>query len=408
MKCPTDVLIAGAGIGGLTAALALAQKGFRVRIFEQATELGEVGAGLQIAANGTHVLQKLGLEQELEGIGFKPVAATMRLGRSGATVFTTPLGEQAREKYGAWYHHVHRGDLHRILREKAAGNPDISIELGRGVTGFADDGTTVTASLQDGTTVSGDALIGADGIHSKVREGVCGIDKPRFTGNVAWRLVVPADRLPEGLIPSEATVWTGPRGHVVTYYIRSGELVNFVGVIERDDWQVESWLESGDIGELKRDFAPWCATVQTLIAAADEKDCFKWALFDRDPVHQWSKGRVTLLGDACHPMLPFMAQGACMAIEDAWVLAHWLRELEDAEAAFVAYETERSKRTGRVQLAARANARRFHKGALLGQLATYGPMWLAARLAPQVMSKPFEWLYGHDVTLVPRRQTTID
>jgi 2-polyprenyl-6-methoxyphenol hydroxylase-like FAD-dependent oxidoreductase len=398
LRKPEHILVAGAGIGGLTAALSLADKGFQVSIFERASAMGEVGAGLQVSANGTHVLEKLGLGSALERIGFKPEAATLRLGQSGREVFSNPLGDVARGRYGAWYHHVHRADLHRVLADAVEANANIKLVLGKAVESFRDDGETVSLALSDGGSAEGDALIGADGIHSVVREGLFGKERPRFTGNVAWRLLVPTADLPENLIPPHATVWTGPKGHAVTYYVRGGELVNFVGVIERHDWQVESWLETGEVSELQRDFAPWCQTIHTLLEAANEDTCFKWALFDRDPMKHWSKGRVTLLGDACHPMLPFMAQGACMAIEDAWVVATWIDELQDAEAAFIAYETERSKRTGRVQLAARANAKRFHKGQALSQLSTYGPMWIAAKMAPDLLNKPFDWIYQHNVT----------
>jgi salicylate hydroxylase len=398
MSKPTGILVAGAGIGGLTAALACAQNNLKVAVVERASELAEVGAGLQIAANGTHVLERLGLGAALENIGFRPEAATLRLGQSGRTVFSNPLGEAARERYGAWYYHVHRADLHRILAEAANANPNIDLKLGKAVTGFVETEGLVSAALSDGNSICAGALIGADGIHSSVRETLFGKDAPRFTGNVAWRLLVPTENLPVGLIPPHATVWTGPKGHAVTYYVRGGELVNFVGVVEREDWQVEGWLESGDISELKRDFAPWCSTIHQLIDAADESTCFKWALFDRDPLPSWSKGRVTLLGDACHPMLPFMAQGACMAIEDAWVLATELGKSDDPAQAFLAYEAQRKKRTARVQMAARANAKRFHKGAPLGQLGTYGPMWLAARVKPDLLNKPFDWIYGANVT----------
>ncbi len=398
MSDPKEILIAGAGIGGLTTALTCAQKGMQVTVLERASELGEVGAGIQVAANGTHVLEQLGLGDELASIGFRPEAATLRLGQSGRTIFSNPLGPAAQERYGAWYYHVHRADLHRILAERVDADPNINLQLGSAVTGFEEGEGSVTATLSDGSTMSATALIGADGIHSVVRETLFGPDAPRFTGNVAWRLLVPADRLPAGLIPPHATVWTGPKGHAVTYYVRGGDLINFVGVIERADWQVEGWLESGDITELKRDFAPWCSTIHLLIDAADEATCFKWALFDRDPMPSWSRGRVTLLGDACHPMLPFMAQGACMAIEDAWVVATELSKTDDPATAFLAYEGQRKKRTARVQMAARANAKRFHKGAPAGQLATYGPMWLAAWIKPDLLNKPFDWIYGEDVT----------
>ncbi|MEQ9519413.1 MAG: FAD-dependent monooxygenase [Parvibaculum sp.] len=398
MTEPKHILIAGAGIGGLTTALACAKGGNTVAVFESVDVLGEVGAGLQIAANGTKVLQALGLGDALEGFGFKPRAATMRLGRSGRVIFSNPLGDAAQRRYGAPYYHVHRADLHRILFDAALRDARIQLHLGAKVEEFEDEGAQVRVILKQGDTVSGDALIGADGIHSRVREGLFGPESPRFTGNVTWRLLVPTKDLPHGLIPPEATVWTGPRGHAVTYYVRGGELVNFVGVIEREDWQVESWLEAGDLAEMKADFAPWCATIQKLLAAAKPDACFKWALFDRDPLPYWSKGRVSLVGDACHPMLPFMAQGACMAIEDAWVLAHELSSGMNVEAALLTYEAKRKKRTARMQIAARANAKRFHQATLSGQMLNYGPLWLAGRVSPGLLNKPFDWIYGEDVT----------
>lgn len=392
------ILIAGAGIGGLAAALALARRGHDVAVFERADTLGEVGAGIQISPNGAHVLEALGVGAALDDISFRPEAATLRLGRSGRVIFSNPLGETARARYGAWYHHVHRADLHRILAEAVAAHPATAIYLNAELASFEQTDRGVTVRFTDGATEAGDVLIGADGIHSAVRRELFGVDAPRFTGNLAWRLLVPAARLAPGLIPPEASVWTGPSGHAVTYYVRRGELVNFVGVVERSDWQVESWTERGSLADLKGDFAPWCDTIQMLIDAAEDTECYKWALFDRDPMPVWSKGRATLLGDACHPMLPFMAQGACMALEDAWVLSACLSEERGPARALAAYESRRKSRTARVQLAARANTRRFHQGSFPGQLATYGPMWLAARLAPGKIQSALDWLYGVDVT----------
>ncbi len=392
------ILVAGGGIAGLSVALACAKHGYDITLVEQASEPGEVGAGLQIAANGTKVLHALGLGDALDNIGFRPRAATMRLGRSGRTVFSNPFGDVATARYGAPYYHVHRADLHRILHQAALQQPNIKLRYGTRVERFTDDGTHVHLHLDEGAMQAGNALIGADGIHSRVRESLFGEEEARFTGNVAWRMLVPTHELPKDLIPPEATVWTGPGGHVVTYYVRGGALVNFVGVVERDDWQVESWLETGDIAEMKNDFAPWCETIQLLLGAAKQETCFKWALFDRDPLPQWSRGRVTLAGDACHPMLPFMAQGACMALEDAWVLARSLKEGETIAAGFQTYEHKRKRRTARVQRTARANAKRFHQGRLPGQLLNYGPLWLAGSTRPSLLNLPFDWIYGEDVT----------
>ena len=206
----------------------------------------------------------------------------------------------------------------------------------------------------------GALLIGADGIHSSIRAQLFGAAAPRFTGNVAWRGLVPAERLPRGLVDPVATVWMGPGKHFVHYYVRGGALVNCVCVVEKAGWEVESWTQRGDHVELKRDFAGWHGTVAALIDSMDADACFKWALFDRPPMPKWSDGRVTLLGDACHPTLPFMAQGAAMAIEDAAVLARCVDGADDVGKALTRYESLRRSRTSRIQLGSRGNAKLFH------------------------------------------------
>jgi salicylate hydroxylase len=217
----------------------------------------------------------------------------------------------------------------------------------------------VTVRTEAGT-FTGAALIGADGIHSIIRDGLFGPESPTFTGNVAWRGLVPADRLPEGLVNPVAGVWWGPGKHFVHYFLRGGELVNCVCVVEKEGWEIESWTEHGDHAELKRDFTGWHPTIQTLIDNMDPDACFKWALFDRPPMLAWSTGRVTLLGDACHPTLPFMAQGAAMAIEDAAVLSRSLAKAETVAEGLARYESLRKARTAGVQKGSRRNARVFH------------------------------------------------
>ena len=310
-----NVLVVGGGIGGVTAALCFARCGFDVQVFEQAAEFGAVGAGIQLTPNATRVLHDLGLEEALREVAFLPEAVEMRDWNSGRMLTSNPLGAQLVADYGFPYYHVHRADLMGVLVNAAQAHPGIRLQNSAEVTNIDTNATGVSLEVA-GTHYPGALLIGADGIHSTVRSDLFGPQAPRFTGNVAWRGLVPADRLPKGLVHPVASVWWGPHKHFVHYYVRGGALVNCVCVVEKDGWEVESWNERGDHSELKSDFAGWHETVQVLIDNMDPEECFKWALFDRPPMTRWSRGRVTLLGDACHPTLPFMAQGAAMAIED--------------------------------------------------------------------------------------------
>lgn len=389
-------LVIGGGIGGVTAALCLRAQGIDVELFERADTLSEVGAGIQLSPNGMKVLARLGLDARAEAMAFRPEALEMRLGTSGTQVFSIPMGEGARARYGAPYLHIHRADLMALLSDALAATAPGAVHLGRHLTGLDQDADRVTARFADGSTATGDVLIGADGIHSQVQATLFGASPARFTGNVAWRLVVPADDRLRALVPPTATIWVGPGRHAVTYWLRRGELVNFVGIVEQQGWQKEGWTEPGDIADLRHDFAGWAEPVTEIIARAQA--CHRWALFDRDPMARWGEGRATLLGDACHPMLPFLAQGAVMAIEDAWVLARNLATHAPVPAALRTYAQARQPRTARVQLGARAQMGRYHQRTVLGQLATYGPMWLAARMAPGKVRSMQDWLYKVDVT----------
>lgn len=389
-------LVLGAGIGGLAAALSLRHAGIDVDVHERSEALGEVGAGIQVSPNGVKVLQRLGLDEGLRDIAFEPEALEMRMGNSGLAVFSIPIRRIAAERYGAPYFHVHRADLHDLLARTLQQRASSALNLGHALETLRQDGNGVEARFGGGVTARGDLLVGADGIHSAVRKALHGDERPRFTGNVAWRLVVPATPELKRLVPPCATIWVGPGRHAVTYYLRRGELVNFVGVVERDTWREEGWTQKGSADELRSDFAGFAAPVKAVLEHAS--DCYRWALHDRDPLPGWSAGRATLLGDACHPMLPFLAQGAVMAIEDGWVLAQHLKETPDIERALQAYEARRRPRTARVQLAARMQMGRYHQRSALGKLSTYGPMWLAARLAPRKVNSMQDWLYAVDVT----------
>jgi salicylate hydroxylase len=388
-------LIAGGGIGGITAALCLLDAGIEVELCERAAALTGIGAGIQISPNGVKVLQRLGLQPALDHIAFRPQSLEMRIGTSGTKLFAIPMRDVAEQRFGAPYCHVHRADLIAMLSDALRARAPQAVHLNKNLVAFERTGTGVQATFADNTSADADILIGADGIQSRVRERLFGAAKPRFTGNVAWRVVVPATARLKDLVPPTACVWVGPGRHAVTYYLRGGELVNFVGVVERNDWQNESWTERGDNTDLAADYADWAKPIEAIIA--DAAECYRWALFDRDPLQRWSDANVTLMGDACHPMLPFLAQGAVMAIEDAWVLSRKLKNATNIADALAAYEAERKPRTTRAQLAARRQMGLYHKRGWGAQVATYGPMWLAAHLAPSVVHTRNDWLYKHDV-----------
>ena len=391
-------LIAGAGIGGLAAALSLNEAGFEVEIYERARRLDEVGAGVQVSPNGARVLHALGLAPALERVAFRPQAVELRLYRSGFTVSRTPLGAEIERRYGFPYYHLHRADLHGVLeaavRERCGEN---AIQLGREVEDVEQGAAGVELVFTDGERAGGDVAIGADGIHSRVRAALLGPENPQFTGHVAWRGLVPAERLRGAALRPVVTSWMAPHSHAVTYFVRRGELVNFVGVTEHQDWRGESWTEGGDKADLLRDFAHWHPSVRAIVQAIDEP--YRWALFVRRPLPKWSEGRITLLGDACHPMLPYMAQGAVMAIEDGCVLARCLKARPgDISAALKTYEETRLQRTAKVQAGARAAGARFHLADPLARLKTYGRLGLAARLAPRKAASASDWLMAYDAT----------
>ena len=382
-----EVLIAGGGIGGLSAALCLAAKGFKVRVFEQAPAFGEIGAGIQLSPNCTRVLHRLGLAEALEDVAFFPTGGQIRDWSSGETIYENELGEGLRRRYGFPYYHIHRADLIGALAAAAAAEPRIALHTDTAVDGIEQsaDEALLTAG---GVRYRGRALLGADGIQSTVRAFLFGPEAPTFTGTVAWRSLVPTSRLPEGFIRPVSSNWWGPGSHFVHYYVRRGELVNCVCVVEKQGWEHESWTERGDREELRRDFAGWHDGIQRLIEAMNPDACYKWALFDRSPMPQWGKGRVTLLGDACHATLPFMAQGAAMAIEDGAVLAECLAADEDVAASLKRYEYLRRARAARIQTGSRRNAELFH---LRGRAAAE-----RNRTVGSSRDRTLDWLYRYD------------
>jgi salicylate hydroxylase len=392
------ILVAGAGLGGLTAALALLHAGCEVAVFEQAPVLDEVGAGVQISANGTRVLAALGLAGAMARIAWEPKGKEVRLWNTGETWPLFDLGVESVRVYGFPYYMFHRADLHAALVAGVRRLQRGAIHLGATAIGFEQSADGVALRLADGREFRGDALIGADGVHSAIRRALFGDDAPAFTGIVAWRGIVPADRLPKGLVRPVGTNWIGPGGHVIHYFLRRGELLNFVGVRERQDWQVESWSAEGTVGECLADFSGWHRDILAIIRNIERP--FKWALMSRPPLPRWSVGRVSLLGDACHPTLPFLAQGAVMAIEDGCVLARCIGAMPDDPAgALRRYEAARRERAARIVLGSAENAQRFHNPLLAER--DHAARYVAEQWHPDRVKERYDWLFAYNALTTP-------
>jgi salicylate hydroxylase len=392
---PDGVLIAGAGIGGLTAALALAKQHIEVTLFDQAEKLEDVGAGIQLSPNATRVLVALGLAERLRPAIIQPSAIRLRSGPSGREIATMPLGAATLERYGAPYWVIHRADLQQALIGAIADEPHIALTLGARVEDFTIDANGVRVTInrnsasQAGVGYSGAALIGADGLWSRVRALLGDGAAPRFAGRVAFRAIVPAAELPPQDREPIVNLWIGPEGHLVHYPVRAGAAVNIVAV-SRDRWQSPAWSTGAERDEALEGFPrrSWALAARKLLAAPERWQ--KWSLYDRAPLRSWGRGPVTLLGDAAHPMLPFLAQGAAMAIEDAAVLAHeFARWPGDRSAALRNYETLRRLRTARMQHAARRNDFRYH----LRRPAAFARDAVLKALGGERLLAHYDWIY---------------
>jgi salicylate hydroxylase len=393
------VLIAGGGIGGLAAALACHRAGAAVRVFERAPVFGEVGAGIQIGPNVTRILHRWGLAEALAQVAAFPDRLQVRSAKTGSELGVLPLGARTLQRYGAPYATVHRADLHRLLstawRDQGAAAP----ELGSAIRNFSASATSVDVQLEDGRQWSGAALVGADGLWSQVRQGLLDDGVPQPTGHLAYRALLQQQELPPALRSQQVTVWLGPRLHVVQYPVRAGAALNLVAIVHGDpDWlhaanatpgQLANWNQLADAADVARALGAVCAPLRALVDAAGGWRL--WILCDRAPMdgpHQHAQGRVALLGDAAHPMRPYLAQGAGMAIEDAQALGSCLGDARsDVAARLQDFARQRWQRNRRVQLRARRNGRIFHAGGLvrLGRDAAMG------LLGTHVLDLP--WLY---------------
>jgi 3-hydroxybenzoate 6-monooxygenase len=382
------VLIAGGGIGGLAAALALAATGRASHVLEQSSRFGEIGAGIQLGPNVFRMFERMGLTEAVEAVAFFPEHLIMRDSTTGDLLTSMPVGSaefRARFKYP--YAVIYRADLHALLLEACQRSPSISLSTSTKITGHRDLGDHVVLTTESGKSYEGAALIGADGLWSGVRAQIVNDGPPRVSGHIAYRAVLPIDAVPEAWRPNSVVLWGGAKHHFVHYPLRRGQIFNLVAVFHSDHYEA-GWDAYGDPAELTERFKDAHPQVKGLLEKIEAWRM--WVLCDREPVNLWSKGRVTLLGDAAHPMLQYLAQGACMAVEDAVVLADQVAAAAgDFEAAFQAYQQARYLRTGRVQLTARYYGEAYHAGGVTAELRN---MMLGSRKPGQEF-EGLGWLY---------------
>jgi salicylate hydroxylase len=379
------IAVIGAGIGGLATACALRQRGFDVHIYERAPALGEVGAGLQLGPNAVKVLRALGIEQRLRPLAFEPTNIVSVASDDAHLRFREPLKAIAATQFGAPYLSAHRADLHGLLQERL---PAAGIHLDAQCTGVSSFGRVAVATFAGDREIEADIVVGADGINSAVRESLFGAQPARYTQQMAWRCIVPIDRVPTRIGPGrsvkigrdEYVGWIGPDGHVICYPIRSGDTYNIFAGHVSEQWVEESWSVPSSVDELLAGYRGWNEALLEMLGQVEH--CFKWGIRDRDPLARWTSGRATLLGDAAHPMMPTLAQGAAIALEDAYALARNLARHDDPAAGLAAYEAERRPRASKVQLQSREQ---FHNNRKVP--------------APPPLSR--DWIFAHDVTLEP-------
>ena len=385
------VTVLGAGIAGLAVARALALRGASVRIVEQAESIREVGAGLQVSPNGGRVIEALGLGGRLEAVSMESGAVVLREHRRADPVLRMSLAGRGR------FALVHRADLISVL-ERGAREAGCAVETGRRVVAVALEGACPRLEFDGGVSEDVEGIVvGADGLKSRVRAAVLGSRQPTFTGQVAWRALLATE---PGEVPPEAQVFMGPKRHLVAYPLRGGRLLNLVAVEERARWADEGWALPGDPAELQAAFAGFGGPVRDWLARVDEVHL--WGLHRHPVADLWFRSNAVLVGDAAHPTLPFLAQGACMALEDAWTLADCLERGPTVAEAFSTYQRAREGRTRRIVAAANANARNYHIANPLVRMVAHGALRAIGRVRPGAMVDRFDWLYGHDVTTSAR------
>ena len=364
------VIIAGAGIGGLTAALCLSKAGHEVQVVESTPVFLDIGAGIQCGANALCVMQHLGVLDKLTEVGVTPKRVEFRDYQTGSALHTMELGRSYQEQYGAPYLHLHRSDLHSILLAAFLDSQPNGLILGNKVLSYHEHADSIRIELSSRAPLEAHLLIAADGINSVIRKQLLGNTPATFTGNVAWRGVVPVERLPEDWMDTIVSNFVGPNKHMVLYYLRQQRLANFVGVVENKAWTDSSWSAKAPWQELSDDFKGWHPTVRSIVDAIDKDSCYRWALYNHKPFSNWSGNRVTLLGDAAHSTLPFLASGAAMAIEDGRILQRSIDQAQSLPDGLKLYQRNRFERTSKVQSTSARAGKLYHfKTALMRKAA---------------------------------------
>ncbi|PPR09289.1 MAG: 6-hydroxynicotinate 3-monooxygenase [Alphaproteobacteria bacterium MarineAlpha11_Bin1] len=387
------ISVIGGGLGGLATALALYRRGIDVAVYEKATELGEIGAGVVLSPNALKAMRYLGIEDRVIDIGVETREQSIRSFRSGRVIVKPRPGEDIKARYGATSLTIHRADLHDILVQAV---PEKIVNLAKTCIGVDMRDGSAVAIFSDGTEVDADIVVGSDGIHSTVRDSLLGPIEPTFTGCICWRGLVPSSKLGNLQLARQFTIWWGPHGHIVHYPVRRGELVNFVAHFESDAWTGESWVEECPREQVMETYADWNPDLLELIGSSERY--YKWALYDRPPLENWIKGRAALLGDAAHPMLPYLGQGACMAIEDGCVLAEAIYKTpDDLDTALSDYERVRKPRAIRAQLGSRFRAKENHIASPIGRFARDVKMAWRSRFGSDGSPTQAAEFYDYDV-----------
>jgi salicylate hydroxylase len=391
MSGKPKIAIVGGGIGGAALAASLRMRGFEPHVFERASGFGEIGAGVQMTPNAVNVLRAFGLYDRLTKVAFQPEASVGRNWKTGKQTFRSPYDQHFRDIYKAPYLQIHRADLLELFTSLL---PSDCVSFGHEIRGCDSSDSGAILSFADGSSFEADLVVGADGVRSVVREKIFGGSNPRWTGHMCYRAIVPVDGQLDYVGPYNS-VWMGRNSHVVTYYVRGGKAINIVAVLEAKSWVEEGWNVRASRDELLAAFEGWHPDVLKLFSKVT--DTFRWGLFDRDPMTNWNKGRVTLLGDAAHPMLPFLSQGAAMAIEDSYVLAAALAATpQDIPKALQRYDAERRPRTSRVQLESRKRGETYHLPSAFAQMKRDLEYRLRSIFAPQTTGIGADWVYEYD------------